>query len=291
MIQKIQNDMLTVGINDHGGALWSIVDCDGVERMWQGDPTYWSGRDLLLFPCVARQFTGEYQHEGKFYEMQSHGFAQDIDFQVKRISDSAVRLSTGSTGKTLAMYPFVFGFSVTYSLEGDTLTVAYDVENLGENTMYFGIGGHPGFHAPLEKGLDFTDYYLEFSKAALPTRIGFSETCFLNGKNPEYPMKDGKVIPMSHDMFDADAIVLEHMDTTVTMKSDKSPKSVTVSYPDMRYIGFWHMPKTDAPYVCIEPWASLPARDGIVEELKEHPSLLHLEPGKTYKNTWMITIA
>ncbi len=290
MIVTIKSESMTVQINGHGGTLWSIVDGDGVERMWQGDPAYWRGRDLLLFPFVARQFQGKYQYKGKYYDMESHGFAQRVDFQVEQLSPSVVRLTTESTTETLAMYPFEFGFSVTYTLQGDTLSVAYAVENRGGDTMYFGIGGHPGFRVPVEDGVAFEDYYLEFSKKTLPTRIGFGATCFLNGKNPEYPMKDGKIIPMSHDMFDEDAIVLEYADTTVTLKSDKSAKSVTVSYPDMRYIGFWHMPKTDAPYTCIEPWASLPARDGTVENLEQHPSLLHLEAGQVYHNTWTITV-
>ena len=29
--------------------------------------------------------------------------------------------------------------------------------------MYFGLGGHPGFNVPLEAGLSFEDYCLEFS--------------------------------------------------------------------------------------------------------------------------------
>ena len=44
-------------------------------------------------------------------------------------------------------------------------------------------------------------------------------------------------------------------------------RRVTVSYPDMDYIGFWHATLTEAPYVCIEPWSSLPSRQDIVEDL------------------------
>ena len=39
----------------------------------------------------------------------------------------------------------------------------------------------------------------------------------------------------------------------------------------MPYVGFWHQPKTDAPYLCIEPWATLPGRDNTVEELSTLP--------------------
>ena len=52
---------------------------------------------------------------------------------------------------------------------------------------------------------------------------------------------------------------------------------VTVSYPDFRYLGFWHKPKTDAPYVCVEPWTSLPSREGIVEDLSLQSDRLHFD--------------
>jgi len=65
---------------------------------------------------------------------------------------------------------------------------------------------------------------------------------------------------------------------------------VTVSFPDMPYLGVWHWPKKDAPYVCIEPWASLPSREGKTAVLEEQADLIRLDPGKTYVNTWMIAV-
>ena len=52
----------------------------------------------------------------------------------------------------------------------------------------------------------------------------------------------------------------------------------------------WHMPFTDAPYVCIEPWSALPSRKGRIEDLSEQPNLVHLPAGKRYENTWSIEI-
>ena len=76
----------------------------------------------------------------------------------------------------------------------------------------------------------------------------------------------------------------------VTLCSAKTNRSVTVTYPQMPYLGIWHMPHTDAPYVCIEPWASLPSRQDVVEELSCKSDLIHLAPGAKYENQWSITI-
>ena len=76
----------------------------------------------------------------------------------------------------------------------------------------------------------------------------------------------------------------------ITLRSETGNRFIRVTYPQMDYLGIWHWPKTDAPYVCIEPWSSLPARHGIVEEFSCKSDLIHLLPEKTYENTWTITI-
>ena len=66
------------------------------------------------------------------------------------------------------------------------------------------------------------------------------------------------------------------MAKAVTLCSEKGTRSVRVSYPQMNFLGIWHMPFTDAPYVCIEPWSALPSRKGRIEDLSEQPNLVHL---------------
>ena len=58
----------------------------------------------------------------------------------------------------------------------------------------------------------------------------------------------------------------------------------------MNYMGFWHTNCSDAPFVCIEPWTSLPSRDGIVEDLACQSDLVALPQNEVYTNTWSITI-
>ncbi len=75
-----------------------------------------------------------------------------------------------------------------------------------------------------------------------------------------------------------------------TLKSDKGTRQVSVSYPNMPYLGIWHAPKTRAPYVCIEPWTSLPSRQDVVEEFKYKSDLIRLAAGEQYVNIWEISI-
>ena len=85
-------------------------------------------------------------------------------------------------------------------------------------------------------------------------------------------------------------MILKNMGREVTLRSKKSHRGVCVSYPDMPYLGIWHRPKTDAPYVCIEPWSSLPSRQDVVEEFSCKSDLVHLPPRQTYESKWSITV-
>ena len=112
----------------------------------------------------------------------------------------------------------------------------------------------------------------------------------MSGVDKRYELEGGQIIRLRHDLFDHDAIVLKNMAKSVTIASDKTKRYVTVSYPQMPYVGFWHAERKDAPYVCIEPWVSLPARDGVVEDFACKGDLIHLPGHGSYENTWYITI-
>ncbi len=290
MICTIGNDCLTVSVNSLGAQLWSICSHDGTEYLWQGDPAYWGDRALTIFPYVARLWQGQYVLDGETHRMPIHGFAPESEFALAEKTDTRMVFVLESNEKTYAQYPRRFAFRVIYALEGNALSVAYEVENRDARTMYFGLGGHPGFNVPLEKGLRFGDYRLRFGTACAPVRVGFSADCFVNGEDAPFPLEDGTVLPLAHSLFDDDAIVLRDMAREVTLEASGSVRSVTVSFPDMPYLGIWHWPKKDAPYVCIEPWRSLPARRGETAVLERQEDLMSLAPGQTYVNRWSIII-
>ena len=123
-----------------------------------------------------------------------------------------------------------------------------------------------------------------------PERVGHTPACFLSGQNQEFPLENGTRISLSHRLFDDDAIVLRNMADKVALKSDKGTRQVKVSYPDMPYLGIWHAPKKEAPYVCIEPWTSLPSRQDVVEEFKYKSDLIRLAAGEQYVNAWSIAV-
>ena len=166
------------------------------------------------------------------------------------------------------------------------LHVEITVENKDGKTMYFGLGGHPGINVPLEKGLRFEDYVLEVPPCQ-PRRVEFTPACFITGREFPFPLEKNR-LPLRHDLFDEDAIVLRGIPGRVTLKSPGGTRGVTLNAPDFPIFGIWHMPKTDAPYVCLEPWSSLPSHQDVIEDLEKQADLISLPPMEVYRTTWSL---
>lgn len=290
MQYTIKNEDLTVEISDLGGELMSIKSADGTEYLWQGDSNYWAGKAYNLFPIVGRLTEGKYTYKNKTYEMNLHGFVRKSVLQTENQKNDSITFVCKSNETTKKMYPFDFEYKIIYTLNKNSLITTYQVKNTGKESLIFTVGGHPGFNVPLTKNENFEDYYLEFEDKRPAKEIEMSKTCYLTDKEKDFKLENGKILKLKHNLFDNDAIVLKDMSKKVTLKTDKNNKSVTVEYPDMKYLGIWHKPKSDAPYVCIEPWASLPSYDKKIDDLETKRDMEKLDSNKIYNNTFTITI-
>ena len=234
---------------------------------------------------------GKYTYEGKTYEMNLHGFARDSEFSLIKEEADELSFELVSDDCTKAIYPFDFRYVVRYILDGSKIKTVYEVYNPGKGELIFALGGHPGFNVPFLSGECFEDYRLEFSKPMYSVKkLAMSETCYTLPEPEDFPLEDGYIIPLRHNMFDHDAIFLSETSGEVTLRSEKGGKSVCVSYPDMKYVGFWHKPFTKAPFVCIEPWTSVPAYDGVIDKLETKRDMIHLKAGESRSAEFTIEI-
>ncbi|MBQ7906786.1 MAG: aldose 1-epimerase family protein [Clostridia bacterium] len=288
MIYTIKNDNLSVSVSSLGAELWSILYKDK-EMLWQGDKKYWGGRAPIMFPICGRLFEGKYTYRGKKYTMPNHGIARASEFTLSELTDTKMVLTLKSNEKTKESYPFDFTLDVCFTLEGTKLGVEYTVTNNEEKAhLIFALGGHPAFNVPYEDGTAFQDYYVEFSEPCPAKRVDFSPTCFCTHNDKLYTQGGTKRINLCHSLFDDDAIFLYDISKEITLGSEKSPLAITLSYEGMKYVGLWHAPKTDAPYLCIEPWSSIPATDGIVDDLESKKEMVHLTPEGRHKNGYLV---
>ena len=288
----LESDKLVVGISDLGAELQSIKGKkSGFEYLWQGKKPFWTSRSILLFPICGRLYGEKYTFGGKTYEMKLHGFARHRVFGVSFKTDEKITFILKADEETKKNYPFDFTLKVSYLLEGDKLTVKYDVENDKEEVLPFSIGGHPGFNVPLMDKGDFTDCYIEFEEKCSPERLILTQPAYLySGTHEPFPLKDGKILRLRHDLFDEDAIFLRNTAKSVSLKSDKCDNKITMTLGDFDYVGFWHNTAVPAPFVCFEPWHGAPGLDGVVEDFSDKYLMTRLKKGEKYSASYDIKI-
>ncbi len=292
MIYSIENEQLKVCVNSKGAELYSLYSKKTkTEYLWQGDPAFWHGRAYNLFPFIGRMVEGYYTYEGKKYPSRTHGLARYFEFALETQTENSLTFLFTDDEETHKEYPFDFEFRVTFILDGATLTTRYDVKNTDERTMICTFGGHPGVNVPFGKGC-FEDYYLEFSKKTDTRRQLLDETnSFMANKSVPYEMADGVKIPLQHDLFLHDALILEDTSRCVSLKSTKDSRYVTMYFEDYRFVGFWQtVAVPDAPYVCLEPWDALPAIENTIVELESKPYMTHIPAGEKASKSFTLEI-
>ena len=290
MIYSIENKILKATVDTSGAQLQSIYSkATETEYLWQGDPAYWAGRAYNLFPTIGRMYKNTYTYDGNEYSLRCHGIARYRAFQLTDRTATKLTFRLTEDEDSLKEYPFKFEFFIRYELKEATLEISFIVKNTDEKELIFALGGHPGFNVPFGNGA-FEDYYLEFSEKTKVLFHTLSESKFMTGEKLPLPLTEGVRLPLRHELFDNDAAILGNTCREISLKSKADPRYITVKYPDFRYLGVWHTPETDPPFVCIEPWSALPATDGVITDLSAKEDMTRLAPGKTYKTSWSIEI-
>ncbi len=291
MNHSIENESIILTVAEKGAEMQSIYSKKtGKEYLWQGNPDIWAGRAYNLFPTCGKMAQNKYTFDGKEYEMNPHGFARRMDFVLTDMQDEQMSFTLRANETTLKAYPFLFEFTITYTLANDTVVISYEVKNEDSKTMLFAIGGHPGFNVPLCEREVFEDYYLEFYAEGDPKEYVMNSDGYFSGRMRDFPLRGGRILNLSHKLFNNDAIFLDGVINGVTLKSSQSKHFVHVHFAGMKCLGIWHKPNIEAPYVCIEPWSSCPVVNGDAIDFRKKPQNLSLAPAKTYKTSMTITI-
>ena len=290
MDYTIKNNMIEVVISDHGAEVQSVKGAHtGEEYMWQADPEIWGRHAPVLFPIVGRLKNDEYKYQGKTYHMGQHGFARDCDFEVENHTQESITFLLKDNEKTLEMYPFKFEFRVNYNLMNNLLEENFSVVNKSDETMIFGVGGHPGFNLPVNNGEEKEDYYFDMHPSIARVKIPL-KGAYLDWNNRSLASTDS-FIGLSDELFKDDALIYElhGHDNKVSLRTDKSKFHINVWTRNAPYVGIWSQYPNTANYVCIEPWWGIADREDADGELEHKYGMNHLEPGKEYQAGFSIT--
>lgn len=284
----LQNETLIIKIDSVGAELKEIINKrNNLSYLWDGNPLHWARRSPVLFPNVGKYYNGKYLYNGKEYYQGQHGFARDMEFELKEEKDNYISFILNSNDKTKENYPFDFSLILYYELKNNEIIVGWKVINKDNKQMYFSIGGHPAFNVPL---LDENrnDCYLYFKGYDSFLNTLITEKGFAMNEKVEYKL-DGGYLPIHDNLFDYDALVIEDQNIKEISITDKNKNPYITVKMNCPLFGIWS-PSRKTPFVCIEPWYGRCDNDGFSGTLEEKAYQNKLNVNEEFKAEYSICI-
>lgn len=294
MRYTIQNEKLTAVIDSHGFELVSLQrNEDGSELIWQADPAVWKRHAPVLFPLVGKLADDRYRFDGREYEMHQHGFARDREFSLVKQEAASVIGELAADEETRKVYPFDFKLQCGFALDGDTLTVSWNVTNAGTAPMYFSIGAHPAFVPEGGKGCTGGSFFLETENGPLQElRYQLLDGGLVAGKVYTLKLSDGR-LPIDEALFENDALIIETDQPegklqSITFVTEEGARAAVETQAPV--LGLWGVSKAHLPFVCIEPWYGRADEVGFAGDLAQRAFGNTLAPGEEFRKEYTIAV-
>lgn len=277
----LENEALTLAVADRGAELSRVWDREaGCERLWGADPAIWNRHAPILFPFVGRVIDGKYRINGRVYEMKTqHGFARDLDFTCTEETAASVCHVLCSTERTRKIYPYDFRLQVRHRLDGENprlLHIEWEICNTGNETMYYAIGGHPGFLPPA--GTRKEDCLLGFPGETALRYISANPAGYAIPERVYELSLPDSCIPYGASLPETWIFEDHQLSAVQLLRPDRSPW-VTLRCEDFPILAVWANPA--GPFVCLEPWCGRTDDEGFAGELNEKVCEERLAPGET----------
>ena len=282
----IENEYLKVTVTTWGAQLKSVVrKCDGVEHMWQADPAVWGYHAPILFPHAGKVVDGKIEAKGQVYESGQHGFARLMEHDFVDQTEDTIVLELCSTPELYAKFPYEFRLVSTFTLENDTVHHTLTVENLDSDKLPFGIGYHPAYAVPFDDKHVATDYELRFSDTESPICLGCNPLGLLHGDIYHLPANI-QSIPVDENLFaEGSHCMVSLKSTTLGLYEKGTGRGVVCNIAEFPYTLIWSKMGGMPPFVCIEPWHSLPSPENGSIKWEEKPAAAVLNPGEAWSCT------
>ena len=284
----LENEAIRLEIADRGAELSRVWDKEaGCERLWSADPAVWNRHAPILFPFVGKVVGGKYRLNGREYEMKTqHGFARDLDFACAEESAACLAQTLCAAAATRAIYPFEFQLLARHRLDEANprlLHIEWEVSNRGGETMFYAVGGHPGFLPPA--GVKKEDCLLGFPGRERLRYISADPAGFaLPGVLHELTLREGRV---SYGATLPETWIFEggQVPAVQLVRPDGRPW-VTLRCEAFPILAVWA--KAEGPFVCLEPWCGRTDDAGFAGELPDKVCEQRLAPGETKQLAYSI---
>jgi galactose mutarotase-like enzyme len=284
--QTLHGDGISATIVAQGAELVSLQNTEGLEFLWQAGPE-WRRHSPVLFPIVGRLKGDQLRHRGRTYPMTQHGFARDRQFTWAERGPRSCTLVLTDDADSRMQYPFAFRLAVSYTLDHQQLSVTFDITNTGNELLPASIGAHPAFNWPLLPDLAKTDYQLTFAEAERAPIRRLKDGLLL--ATPQPTPAEGKILELSEQLFDEDAVILDRpASTSVRYAANRGP-AIDMSWHGFQELGIWSKPG-GAPFLCIEPWHGIASPVDFDGEFTDKSGLMLIAPAAKRVLTYQIRL-
>ena len=281
MQYTIQSDKLTVTLSSLGAELISVKKGEK-EYIWQNPTGEWEGHAPILFPvCGNCAMTVD----GVSYPIPFHGVARRAEFTIEKQSENSLTFALFSTEETKKVFPFAFIFRVIYTVNGDTLSIAYAVENPADKDLYFACGSHEAY--ALDGAVN--EYEVEFDKEETLVNYLTNENRRLTGET--VALGDYKIFPLPVEyLCDNNTLIFKNIRShAVLLRKIGGENIAKITFDGFDNLLFWHA--LDANYICIEPWTNLPDIEGKENiEFSQKEGVMKVAPNTVKTLTRTITL-
>lgn len=288
-MMQLENSHLRICVAQKGAELQSIFNKDnGLEYLWNGDTAFWGKKSPVLFPIVGGLKNNTYTYNGTPYQLGRHGFARDLPFTLTANTSDSLSFTLDANETTQQQYPFLFRFTITYTIDRNVLSCHYQVTNIDIKPMFFSVGAHPAFRVPLVEGTGFEDYYLQFDAKETTGQWPLSSEGLIK-KEPVPFFHNNDRIKLTKALFYGDALVFKGLNSTaISLHNNKTGHGFTLKYNKFPYMGIWSA--KDADFVCIEPWCGIADAVDSTGNIKNKEGINLLFPGEQFNRTWSVEV-
>lgn len=286
---KLENERYEVTFCEKGGEIYSFRDKQtNIQYMWQGDEEHWSGKNPSLFPMVGNTYSGTYEINGKEYAMKNHGLIRYATLTCTCQDDEKVIFELSANEETKKQYPFDFHYAIQYTLDGNKLTITYDIRNDGNEDMPFSFGLHPGFNCPLTSDETFEDYHLHFSNPEILKQMVMDKNK-VEKPHIETAKEAIQDIPLSYQWIEDYATIIYKDIKSAYVSLVGKEHGVRVSCIGFPLLAIWTA-KKNAPFLCIEPWIGHADFYDTKQDFYHREGTMILSSGNSYTCSYTIEV-
>lgn len=289
-MHTLENNNLLIEINTKGAELSRIYSkTTNKEILWCGDNTHWGRHSPILFPIVGRLKDNETIIDNTVYQMNQHGFARDMNFELIEIKNNSLTYKLEADAYTKTRYPYDFELLITYTLEESFVDINWKVVNRSNSDMYFSIGAHPAFNIPFEEMDKLDNYYLNFKSTDKVTSYSLDGP-FVSSKKS---VDNLELLNLKPELFKNDALIYDNV-YEVSICSKNTKQSINVKFTNFPFVGIWSPyykeSNSIAPFLCIEPWYGIADSVNSNKDYKSKLGINKLSTSEVFEASYQIKI-